>query len=71
MRRVRGPLARQVDNFAQNHVGVRRVVQIEAGAYIALDAAHQLALVAACQVSVSSGLYILLGKVFSFKVFWM
>ena len=48
MRRVRGPLARQVDNFAQNHVGVRRVVQIEAGAYITLDAAHQLALVAAC-----------------------
>ena len=48
MRRVRGPLARQVDNFAQNHVGVRCVVQIEAGAYITLDAAHQLALVAAC-----------------------
>ena len=48
MRRVRGPLSRQVDNFAQNHVGVRRVVKVEAGAYIALDAAHQLALVAAC-----------------------
>ena len=47
VRRVARPLARQVDDFAQHHVGVRRVVQIEAGAHVALDAAHQLALIAA------------------------
>ena len=47
VRRVARPLARQVDDFAQYHVGVRRVVQIEAGAYVALDAAHQLAVCAA------------------------
>ena len=47
MRRVRGPLARQVDDLAQYHVGVRCVVKVEAGANVALDAAHQLALVAA------------------------
>ena len=47
VRRIARPLARQVDNFAQHHVGVGGVVQIKAGAYVALDAAHQLAVCAA------------------------
>ena len=48
MRRIARPLARQVDHFAQHHVGVGGVVQVEAGADVALDAAHQLAVCAAC-----------------------
>ena len=60
MRWVGGPFARQVDDLAQNHVGIRRVIQIEAGTDIALSAAHQLARSPRGQVS--SGPYMRQGK---------